>query len=157
MIFVRRGLSIAIAIAIASAMASGVLAAPVADAQAAPAAPSANPFVDINQATSSPVRWERSPVAIQLSADGRVQLADLEWKVWGYGGVDSLALATGTEEKWQCQDPSNCPMTTGSGSYVGYPVNVMLEWAALTSHGYTFTTMVISSPTLGTSAQKLFY
>lgn len=84
-------------------------------------------------------------------------LADLYWQQWTPEGSNSLALASGTEEQWQCPKPSNCPVTAGNGGYVDYPVNIMLEWPDLTSRGYTFTTMVISSPTLGTRAEKLFF
>ena len=146
MTFVRRT-PIAIAIALA------VLGASVVKAEAAP---SLNTWVDVNQASPSPIHWQRIPPSIELSANGRALLADLGWKVWS-DGPDSVAVASGIEERWQCPNPNNCPMTGGSGGYVDYPVNVMLEWPALTSQGYAFTTMVISSPTLGTHAERLFF
>jgi hypothetical protein len=147
MTFIRRS-PIAIAIALA------ILLAPVVKAQAAP---SLDPWVDVNQASPSPIHWQRGPSTIQLSTGARVLLTDLVWALWTPAGLTSVGVASGTEEKWQCPNQSNCPMTGGSGGYVDYPVNVMLEWPDLTSQGYTFTTMVISSPTLGTHAQRLFF
>jgi hypothetical protein len=89
------------------------------------------------------------------AGDGRVFLANLHWLVWTSAGFNSVALATGTEERWQCPTIT-CPISPSSGGYVSYPVNVVLEWPENTNRGYIFSEMVISSPSLGTSGFSFY-
>ena len=115
---------------------------------------SPTPFME-GQFIANPAPLARKPTGYFFAGDGRTFLQNLRWFAWTSDRFNSVAVATGDEEEYECApNATSCPIAGGGGvdqgSYVSYPVNVLLEWPTLTSRGFVFTALVVSSPTLGT-------
>jgi hypothetical protein len=116
---------------------------------------SSSPYMEVHFITDPNVLG-RKPSAIALSVDGRRLLTGLRWIAWTSNSFNSVALAGGTEQVWQCPpNAQSCPIVGGIGGYVSYPVNIMLEWPDRVSRGFVFSALVISSPSLGTSVTTI--
>ena len=116
--------------------------------------PSPTPFMEWQFINNSAL-LARKPIGVVLAVDGRNLLRNLHWVAWTSDKFNSVAVATGDEEEYECApNATGCPIAGGGGvdqgSYVSYPVNVLLEWPTLTSRGFIFTALLVSSPTLGT-------
>ncbi len=142
-----------------TALVLGLVTTSVADASQASASRSPDPYVQTDPYVNAHVLGRR-PTTIGLAAGGRVGLINLHWLVWTSAGFNSVAFATGIEEKWQCPT-STCPLNPVAGGYVNYPVNVILEWpegtflhqsqnGTYSDPGFLFSELVVSSPSLGT-------
>jgi hypothetical protein len=147
-----------------AALVLGLMTTSVADASQAPASRSPDPYVQTDPYVN-PHALGRRPPTIGLAADGRLGLINLHWLVWTSAGFNSVAFATGTEERWQCPT-STCPLDPSAGGYVNYPVNVILEWpegtflhqstnGTYSDPGFLFSELVVSSPSLGTKGFPL--